>query len=74
MELLLIMIVGFLMLFGPIIWPEEAKKARYSPKEEDPSVEAGLRDEHGNLTIKGLAFLDGLDGRFDGRFDGPKWP
>jgi hypothetical protein len=40
----------------------------------DPWVGRGLKDEHGNITIRGIAYLDGLDGEFDGRFDGPRWP
>jgi len=40
----------------------------------DPWVQRGLMDKHGNPTIRGIAYLDGLDGEFDGRFDGPRWP
>lgn len=33
---------------------------------QDPRYKAGLVDEHGHLTPRGMAFYDGLDGSFDG--------
>lgn len=36
------------------------------PRGSTPWQDAGLKDEEGRLTVKGMAFLDGLDGKFDG--------
>lgn len=67
--------IGFATLVFNICTPASRASGGPGPWESftgDPWVERGLKGEDGNLTIKGYAYFDGLDGEFDGRVNSPK--